>query len=150
MDIPDYRARLIQAREEKGWSIHETAWRMEEAAIASRSNYYDIEQCAEELTENCPLAKVSRICQSLGIRPRDLFCLETTNEMTVDDVVRAIRVHCIKNQIPFQKFEDTVGWRVESCLDDPKNALREWSIVALKDICDALDIDWCGIVAGLE
>ncbi|MEJ0091277.1 MAG: helix-turn-helix transcriptional regulator [Limisphaerales bacterium] len=149
MKTADYRKKLKQARERKGWSIHEAATQIEGASITSRNSYYDIEQCDGEITSNCSLSEISRICNLLNIRPRDLFCDKTSPELTIEEVVAKINEHCAKNKIPISQFEDTIGWRVESCLSNPKTALEEWNFDCLKDICEELGIDWQQVISNL-
>jgi len=145
----NYEEKLTQARERKGWPIHEAAWQAESAGIMTRNNYYDIEQCEGALTENCSLAQLVRICNLLDIHPRDLFCEEPVPPLPVETVVQAIKDHCAEKKITVAGFEDTVGWLVESCLDDPRNALREWNVDCLKDLCGELGIDWKRVITGL-
>jgi hypothetical protein len=47
------------------------------------------------------------------------------------------------------EFENIAGWRVESCLKNPVNALEEWDIDCLIDVCRELQIDWRCIITGL-
>jgi hypothetical protein len=147
--MKNYKEKLKQAREKKGWSIDETATQMSAAGITSRNNYYDIEQCGGELTSNCSLGEISRICNLLNIHPRDLFCDEILSQLTIKEVVEKIKEYCAKNKISVNQFEDVVGWRVESCFSNPNTALEEWTLDCLKDICQELQINWQRVISSL-
>ena len=149
MDVPDYRETLRQARERKGWSIHEAATQVAANSITSRANYYDIEQCEGDLTSCCSLNEILRICKLLDIHPGDLFCKGNPAVISILDVIRRIQTQCVEKKISIGKFEDLVGWRVESCLTNPTKALNEWNIDCLIDVCKELNIDWRCVIAGL-
>ena len=144
-----FREKLIQAREKKGWSIDDAATQMSATGITSRNNYYDIEQFDDEMTGNCSLNNISRICNLLNIHPRDLFCGEMLSQLTLEEVIAKIKEHCAKNKISVSQFEDAAGWRVESCLSNPNAALEEWNLDCLKDVCRELQIDWQRVVSSL-
>jgi hypothetical protein len=145
----NYQEKLTQARERKGWPIYEAAWQVEAASIMTRNNYYDVEQCEGALTENCSLAQLVRVCQLLDIHPRDLFSEEPVAALPIETVVQAIKDHCAQKKITTAEFENAVGWLVESALDHPRNALREWNIDCLKDVCDELGLNWLSVISGL-
>jgi transcriptional regulator with XRE-family HTH domain len=147
--MKNYREKLKQAREKKGWSLDEAATQVSAAGITSRNNYYDIEQHDDEITMNCSLNEISRICNLLGIHPQDLFCDEILSKLTIEEVVAKIKEHCAKNKISVSQFEDAAGWRVESCLSNPKIMLDEWNLDCLKDICRELQINWQQVIFDL-
>ncbi len=149
MDASDYKEKLRQARERKGWSIHEAATQVADNSITSRANYYDIEQCEGDLTGCCSLNEVSRISKLLNVRPSDLFCDEKPVAISISDVVKNIQKHCAEKKIPINEFEDIVGWRVEGSLTNPAKALNEWNIDCLMNVCRELNIDWRSVIAGL-
>ncbi len=149
MDASDYKEKLRQARERKGWSIHEAATQVAENSITSRANYYDIEQCEGDLTSCCSLNEISRISKLLNVHPRDLFCDEKPAVISISDVVKNIQKHGVEKKIPINEFEDIVGWRVEDCLTNPAKVLNEWNIDCLLDVSRELNIDWRCVIAGL-
>jgi transcriptional regulator with XRE-family HTH domain len=134
MDEPDYKEKLRQARERKGWSIHEAAIQIAANSITSRANYYDIEQCEDDLTSCCSLNEILRVCKLLDIHPRDLFCDEKPAAISISDVIEKIKGHCAEKKISINEFEDIAGWRVGSCLTNPAKALDEWNIDCLIDV----------------
>jgi DNA-binding XRE family transcriptional regulator len=146
--MKNYREKLERAREKKGWSLDDAATHMSAAGI-TRNNYYDIEQYDDEITMCCSLNEISRICNLLNIHPRDLFCDEILSKLTIEEVVAKIKEHCAKNKISVSQFEDAAGWRVESCLSNPKVALEEWNLDCLKGICRELQINWQQVISGL-
>ena len=149
MSAPDYREKLKQARERKGWSIHEAAWQAEATSIVSRNAYYDAELCEGDLMESCSLNQVIRLCGLLGIKPCDLFCEGSEKPLTLEEVARAVRQYCLKHELPLLEFENQVGWRLETVLENPKSALAEWNIDCLKDVCDMVGVDWKRVLMGL-
>jgi tRNA(Ile)-lysidine synthase TilS/MesJ len=78
-----------------------------------------------------------------------LFCDKTSPELTIEEVIAKIKEHCAKNKISINQFEDIAGWRVESCLSNPKAALEEWNFDCLKNICRELGIDWQQVISNL-
>ncbi|HVU08365.1 MAG TPA: helix-turn-helix transcriptional regulator [Verrucomicrobiae bacterium] len=100
----NYREKLKQAREKKGWSIHDAAIQVEIAGITNRDSYYDIEQHDSEITSTCSLNEILQICNLLEIRPRDLFCDETVSTFTIEEVIEKIKEHCVKNKISIAQF----------------------------------------------
>jgi transcriptional regulator with XRE-family HTH domain len=147
--MKNYKQKLKQARERKGWSVDDAATQMSAAGITSRNNYYDIEQFDDEIISNCSLDEISRICNLLNIHPRDLFCDETLSQLKIEEVIAKIKEHCAKNKISVSQFEEAAGWRVESCLSNPKTALEEWCLDCLKDVCQEIQINWQQVVSGL-
>jgi hypothetical protein len=149
MDESDYREKLKQARERKGWSIHEAATQVAANSVASRANYYDIEQCEGDLTGCYSLDEILRIGKLPEIHPHDLFGDEITAVISISDVIEKIQRHCAERKITINEFEDIAGWRVESCLTNPTKALDEWNIDCLIDVSCELNIDWRCVIAGL-
>jgi transcriptional regulator with XRE-family HTH domain len=149
MDVPDYREKLRQARERKGWSIHEAATHVADNSITSRENYYDIEQHEGDLTSCCSLNEITRISKLLDVHPRDLFCDEKRAAVSIKDVIEKIKGQCVEKKMSINEFEDIAGWRVESCLSNPAKALDEWNIDCLIDVSHELNIDWRCVIAGL-
>ena len=145
MPSPDYRKKLREARERKGWSEHEAAAQVQ----LSSSAYYDIELCEDDLTTCYSLSEISKTCKALDLHPHDLFCNEHLSPSTIDEVIANIKKHCAQNQISISKFEDIVGWHVESYLTNPKTALEAWNLDCLKDVCSELQMNWQNIISGL-
>ncbi len=144
-----YRDKLRRAREQKGWTEHETAAQMELVS----ANYYDIEGIDGNLTYNYSLNEILRICAVLDIHPRDLFCdqpaLSNSTRVTIVEVIDGIKNHCAANSISVIEFEDIAGWRVENCLTKPTAALDEWNIDCLMDVCRETRVDWRAVITGL-
>jgi hypothetical protein len=147
----DYREKLRQAREKKGWTIDEAA--TQAAAVLTEINswadYYDIEQHDGDLTRCYSLNEVSSICKFLDIHPRDLFCAENTPPVAIESVIEKIKDHCAQNGISIEQFEDKAGWEVHACLSNRRAALEEWNLDCLKAVCRELEMDWHGVVASL-
>jgi len=137
-----FRERLSKARERKGWSIDETATRVAANLIINRASYYDAELCEGELTGCCSLNHILGICKLLDVHPRDLFCDRKPAATSISEVVARIKAHCNEKKISIGEFEEIAGWQVESCLTNPTNALEEWNIDCLVDVCRELNIDW--------
>ena len=149
MNEEKYREKLIKARERKGWSVHKAATQVEANFITNRASYYDIELCDGDLTSCCSLNQIVRICKLLNIHPSDLFCDEKPAAISISDAIEKIKTHCADKKISICEFENIAGWRVESCLNNPANALYEWGIDCLIDVCRELQIDWRCVITGL-
>lgn len=140
---------MKQAREKKGWSIDEAATQMELASITNRESYYDLEDHDGELTCCYSLNEISRICNLLEVPPKNLLCDKSFPQLKIEELVEKIKEFCDKNKISITQFEDMVGWRVETCLQNPRAALDEWNLDCLKAVSQKLGIDWQSVVCGL-
>ena len=117
--------------------------------IVSRASYYDIELCEGDFTCCYTLNEIKRVCGQLDIHPRDLFCDVSSPATSIIEVIEKIKKHCAENKPAIGEFEDVVGWRLESCLANPVNALEQWNVDCLIDVSRELNIDWRGVIAGL-
>jgi DNA-binding XRE family transcriptional regulator len=142
-----YRNKLRQARERRGLTQHQAAATIDYPF--GDSAYYDIENCDYDLTSCYCLNEIKRICEFLGIHPKDLFCDETTLPIPISEVVEKIKTHCTQLKLSIDAFEDIAGWKLESCYADPSNALKEWNVDCLIDVSRELGIDWRRVIAGL-
>jgi hypothetical protein len=149
MEESIFRERLSKARERKGWSIDEAATRVATDSIINRASYYDVELCEGDLTGCCSLNQILSICKLLDIHPSDLFCEEKTKAISISEVIDRIKTHCTEKRISIGEFEEIAGWRVENCLINPANALEEWNVDCLMDVCRELNIDWRFVITGL-
>ena len=139
----NYRNKLQDARERKGLTIHEAA------QLISDSNYYDIEEHDRDFTYCYSLGELTKVCEKLGIHPRDLFCDKTSVVISISKITEKIKTHCIEKKISIGEFEDIAGWKLESCLLNPATALDDWNIDCLIDVSRELQIDWKCVIAGL-
>jgi hypothetical protein len=143
----NYRSKLREARERKGLTIHEAAGLTH--FLGGGNNYYDIEEHEGDFNYCYSLNEVKRVCEQLGIHPRDLFCDKSTPSISISEVIERIKKHCGENDLSIVEFEDIAGWRVEGCLANPANALEAWNIDCLIDVSRELKIDWRCVIAGL-
>jgi DNA-binding XRE family transcriptional regulator len=149
MSETNFRKKLRQAREKKGWSIHEAATEVAAALNMSRENYYDIEMHEDDLTYCYSLSEICTICILFDIHPKNLFSTENVPPLTIEAVVGKIKDYCVQTGISIEQFEDKAGWRVNSCLSNPKTALDEWNWDCLRDVCRELQVDWRAVVSSL-
>jgi hypothetical protein len=143
----NYRSKVREARERKGLTIHQAAQLME--GNVGGSAYYDIEEHEGDLTACYSLNEAKRMCEQLDIHSRDLFCEKSSPVISIAEVIERIKKHCGENRLSIGEFEDIAGWRLESSLASPANALEEWNIDCLIDVCRELKIDWRHVIAGL-
>jgi transcriptional regulator with XRE-family HTH domain len=139
----NYRSKLRDARERKGLTIHEAA------KLINNSNYYDIEEHDRSFTYSYSLNEITKVCEKLGIHPRDLFCDKNSVPISLSQVVEKIKTHCIEKKLSIGEFENIAGWKLESCISNPANALDDWNIDCLIDVSRELRIDWRCVIAGL-
>jgi len=144
----NYRNKLRLARERKGMSQHEAADLMA-FFLGGRGAYYDIEEHEHDFTYCYSLNEIKRVCKQLDIHTRDLFCENTSVELSISEVIEIIKRHCVGTKVSISEFEDIAGWELESCLENPPKALDEWNVDCLIDVSRELKIDWRCVIAGL-
>ena len=140
----NYRSKLRDARERKGLTILEAA-----QLINSIGDYYDIEEHDRDFTGCYSLNEITKVCETLGIHPRNLFCDKTADVIPLSQVIERIKAQCIEKKISISEFESIAGWQIENCISNPAIALVDWNIDCLVDICRYLNIDWRCVIAGL-
>lgn len=135
-----------EARERAGLPADEAARRM----CISRSLLRSLESNDDELTAVYSPADVQRFCSVLGMRPAELLDVQTLSKpLTPEEIATKIFEHCRRNRMDISNFEDTVGWCVMRSLEKPNRFLQDYSLDALRDICEELDLEWERLVAGL-
>ena len=141
----NYRSKLRDARERKGLTEHQAAALMKIGSAA----YYDLEAFEGDITGCYSLNEILLICKSLDLRPRELFFDVPVLPLSIDEVISQIARHCSEKSISIAEFEDIAGWRIASCLANPRVALDEWCVDCLMDICRESGVEWSRAIAGL-
>ena len=141
---PEFRFR--EFRERAGLSHDEAARQMGISTPA----LWDIESCEDEISSCYSASQVRKFSQVLGIRPRDLFGIETTESpVSAPELVRLIDEQCRSRGVTLEQFEDAVGWRLSACIDPPERLLEEMTIDGLQWLCRELGIDWNRVILSL-
>jgi len=115
----NYRVKLREARERKGWSIHETAAQME-SSLGSKAGYYDIEDCDRDFTSCYSLNEIFEISKILDIHPRDLFCNEAYASISISDVVERIKEYCAERKSPSVNLKTSLAGVLKVALPIPR------------------------------
>jgi DNA-binding XRE family transcriptional regulator len=138
--------RFREFRERAGLSHDEAALQM---GISSPA-VWDIESYEDELSECYSPSQVRRFCRVLGIRPSDLFAVETVESpVSAAELVRLIHEQCRSRGVTLEQFEDVVGWRLSACIDPPERLLEDMTIDGLHWLCRELGINWQRVILSL-
>ncbi len=141
---PHFRFR--EFRERAGLSHDEAARLM---GISSPS-VWDIESDGDELSNCYSASQVQQFCRVLGIRPGELFEVETVESpVSAAGLVRLIYEQCLSRDVTLEQFEDAVGWRLSACIDPPEGLLEDMPIDGLQDLCRELGIHWHRVILSL-
>jgi transcriptional regulator with XRE-family HTH domain len=133
-------------RERAGLSHDEAARQM---GISSPS-VWDLESSEEELSSCYSPSQVRQFCRVLGIRPGDLFGVETVESpVSATELVQLIHKQCVARDVTLEQFEDAVGWRLSACMEPPERLFEEMSIDGLQDLCRELGVHWHRVILGL-
>ncbi len=142
---PHFRFR--EFRERAGLSYDEAARLMGISFPAVR----DIESYEDELSECYSATQVQQFCQVLGVRPSELFGVETIESpVSTVGLVRLIHEQCHSRGVTLEQFDDDVGWGLSECIDPPGRLLSEMPIVALQCLCRELGIHWHRVILSCD
>jgi transcriptional regulator with XRE-family HTH domain len=134
---PEFR--FHEFRERAGLSLDEAAQKM---GISSPA-VWDIENCDDELSDCYSPRQVQQFCRVLGIRPGELFGVETTESpVSAVELVQLIHEQYRARGVTFEQFEDAVGWRLSACIEPPERLLEDMTIAGLQWLCRELGIHW--------
>src|SRR3954453_18484844 len=141
---PEFRFR--EFRERVGLSHEEAARQMG----ISTPSVWDIENCNDEISDCYSPSQVRQFCRVLGVRPHELFAIETTESpVSAVELVRLIHEQCRSRGITLEQFEDAVGWRLSQCIEPSERLLEDISVEGLRWLCRELGIDWQRVILGL-
>ena len=144
--IPSPASRFRELRERAGLSHDEMARRLGISPV----NILDIESSDTQFTASCSPIDVQQFCGVLGVRPVELFGVETTEPpISAAELVKRIYEQCrIRNLLP-EQFDDAVGWCVSGSLQPPEQLLRDITLDVLQWLCRELAVDWHRVILGL-
>jgi DNA-binding XRE family transcriptional regulator len=141
---PEFR--FQQFRDRAGLSHDEAAQQM---GISSPA-VWDIEGCEGELSQCYSPSQVRQFCRVLGIRPSELFAVETVESpVSAAELVRLIHEQCRSRCVTLEQFEDAVGWRLSACIEPPERLLEDMSIYGLQWLCRELGTHWHRVILSL-
>jgi transcriptional regulator with XRE-family HTH domain len=133
-------------RERAGLSRDEAARQMG----LSMPCVWDIESVEDELSSCYSPTEVRQFCQVLGIRPGELFGVETSESpVSAGELIRLIHQQCRSRGVTLEQFEDAVGWRLSACVEPPERLLQDMTIEALQWLCRELGINWGRVILAL-
>ena len=141
---PEFRFR--EFRERAGLSHDEVA---RQSGISSLS-VWDIESCDDEISDCYSPSQVRQFCGVLGVRPGELFGVETTESpVSATELVRLIHEQCRFRGVTLEQFDDIVGWRLSACIEPPARLLEDMTIDGLRWVCREVGIDWQRVMLSL-
>jgi hypothetical protein len=131
--------RLRAARERLGKEPHQIA---RETGL----QYYDMEDCDDELWMASSLRDIVKVCFHLNVTARSLFDPESREELpqaryTFGDIANLIRQHLEARSISAEEFGNRAGWGVDDILANAP-AGWEWNVDCLKDVCGMIRVNW--------
>jgi transcriptional regulator with XRE-family HTH domain len=141
---PEFRFR--EFRERAGLSHDEAARQM---GISSPA-VWDIESCEDELSDCYSPSQVRRFCRVLGIRPSELFAVETVESpVSAAELVRLTHEQCRSRGVTLEQFEDIVGWQLTACIEPPERLFEDLPIAGLQGLCRELGINSHRVILSL-
>ena len=138
---PPVARRIKEARERVGLSESEIAARLGMTA----SEYWDIELHDDEAFNVFAIAELAQLADILGV-PLDALLfgknLESPPSRTPYAVIAERLVGVMASEcLTVDNLSDRVGWDLAGVLRDPQ-ALDQFNVVGLRDVCRAVGVDW--------
>jgi hypothetical protein len=116
----------------------------------SSPSVWDIESCDDEISECYSPSQVRQFCRVLGVRPCELFGVETVESpVSAAELVRLIHEQCRSRGVTLEQFEESVGWRLSACIEPPERLFEDISIDGLQWLCRELGIHWHRVILSL-
>lgn len=140
------RFRFREFRERACLTLDEAARQMG----TSSPSVWDMQSCDEEISQCYSPSQVRLFCRVLGIRPSELFAVETAESpVSAAELARLIHEQCRFRSVTLEQFEDAVGWRLSACIEPPERLLEDMSIDGLQWLCRELGIHWHRVILSL-
>ena len=138
--------RLKRIREAKGYSVTELAALLE----ISEAYYYDLE-AFDEMENNLSLFSSFLLCRKLDTSPSEIFGFANRDGKVIKGVEfsNLIKAKNDEEQSLGQRLEDKTGWDVTDALAHPNAIAKSYDFDAIVDICNAINVEWEAVVAGL-
>ncbi|MEP6573716.1 MAG: hypothetical protein ABJD11_13515 [Gemmatimonadota bacterium] len=141
-DLPPYANRLRAARERAGFSRESLS---KQSGMALQ-HLEDLESFDEELLMTVTLAQLAALGQLIHVEPTELLAdnpgtRRPESRIAPEGIAELIRGRLRARGIPLEELEDEIGWELDRVLEDPAT-LFEFNADGLRDICDALGVDW--------
>ncbi len=138
--------RILKARERANLAADAVAERVGLEPMA----YYDLEHYDDEAFTAVSLAELCAVARTLGLSPRALVDPEPASpvaaSISMQDVAQGIRLRMAADHLTPAAFGDLAGWDVAEALDNPESAWAAWSLDALRDVCEQIELDWRAVV----
>ena len=138
---PPVGRRIKEARERAGLSESDIAARLGMTA----SEYWDIELHDDEAFSVFAIAELAHLAELLGVSLEVLLFgadVEVVPGRTPYRVIAERLATVIASEgVTIETMSDRVGWDLAPVLRDPE-ALGQFNVVGLRDVCRAIDIDW--------
>jgi hypothetical protein len=148
MESPGLAQRIRTLRENRGINIDAVV----EKLALNRPSAYDLESYDDEALMCISLRQFALLCELLGADP--LALADPTDSLSLYEALSPIELAKIVRQrsqdvaTSGEDFEDQAGWDIGKFLADP-NAIWEWNMDCLGDVCSAAGVDWRRVAVAL-
>lgn len=140
--------RLIEAREAVQKSMEEMA----EALGITFESYRDLEDYEDEIINGLIIEEVFKLSTVLKTDVRLWFADPPFPLLLINSAssfANMIRDYVKKTGISIAEFEESAGWQIEECLNDPSKFLQ-LNLDAIMDICNQLGVNWLAVLPSLQ
>lgn len=145
---PPVAERIRQARERLGLTITEVA----KLVGITSSSYYDAEGRDDEVFTVLSLAQIVRLGRLLSVAPGELLFGPSgpeRQEISFAEIVERLGEKLEASGLSAEEFGEKIGWDVSNVLSR-SDALWEFNLVGLRDVCNAIDVDWVTALPGQD
>lgn len=146
---PGAADRICDARRRRGRSDVQVADR----AGITISSYCDLEACNDEAFTVLSLTQLARLGHVLDVSPHVLLFGEGTaapkREVALAEIAERLGDRMASEGLGVDEFGERVGWDLAEVLASPE-ALWRLNLVGLRDVCNAVNLDWVAALPGLQ
>jgi hypothetical protein len=138
---PPVAKRIREARTPSGLTEEEMAHRLG----LTYESYCDLELFDDEVFSVLSLAELKTLGEVLSAEPRVLLVADDAEAVhapvTFEQIAERLRARMRLDGTSAEQLSEAIGWDVAPVLADPE-ALWEFNVVGLYDICKAVQLDW--------
>jgi len=144
-EFPEVATRIQQARERLGISEEELVRRWG----ADPSVHWDLELHNDELFQCVDFETLPKLAAALEVPLMAILFGEEPPEpidkVSYQEVAGRIANRMRSESLTVQRLSEIVGWELQPILERPE-ALGSYNIAGVHDVCQAVGIDWVGLL----